>query len=157
MRFFAVDVSEASRAATVVSNIAIFCFEKPNTSNAAAGGTGDRFLTGETLDVRFVGNGRETAREVALQNEKLQHAIEAHLPAGAMPHLVKPGEHHEATTSSSGTKSVSDTVDKVIERVESGAKQLAADVASWKPDMSFEHFEKLMTRARGGIGTGNAR
>ena len=106
---------------------------------------------GETLDVRFVGNGRETAREVALQNEKLQHAIEAHLPAGAMPHLVKPGEHHEATTSSSGTKSVSDTVDKVIERVESGAKQLAADVASWKPDMSFEHFEKLMTRARGGI------
>ena len=64
--------------------------------------------SGRIDEVRFVGDGRESAREVARQNEKLWRGIENNLPADGRPPI--PPERRDGYTQSGKIVSVADGI-----------------------------------------------
>ncbi|MBD5607000.1 MAG: transglycosylase SLT domain-containing protein, partial [Candidatus Eremiobacteraeota bacterium] len=91
---------------------------------------------GRIDDVRFVGDGRESAREVARQNEKLWRGVEANLPADGAPPL--PPERRDGYTQSGRITSVSEGI--VVQDIGRGqtASYAARDFAS--PPVAGESY-----------------
>ncbi len=103
---------------------------------------------GNALRFHFVGNGRESGREIARQNEKFQHAIEQNLPPGAVARFV--GLDHENGHEASLVDRAKNAVERLEKGVEASVKDAVGAAKQWTPEMPFDQFEKVFARLRGG-------